>query len=41
VNGIRHTRHGWWLEEAGAGELIPTRPLDNDATADVVIVGGG
>ena len=41
MNGIRHTRHGWWLEEAGAGELIPTRPLENDATADVVIVGGG
>jgi glycine/D-amino acid oxidase-like deaminating enzyme len=36
---VRHTRHGWWLEEAG--EVTPTRPLDGDATADVVIVGGG
>ena len=34
-----HTRHGWWLEEAG--EVTPTRPLDGDARADVVIVGGG
>jgi glycine/D-amino acid oxidase-like deaminating enzyme len=34
-----HTRHGWWLEEAG--EVSPTRPLEGDATADVVIVGGG
>ena len=36
---LRHTRHGWWLEEAG--EITPTRPLDGDATADVVVVGGG
>ncbi len=34
-----HTRHGWWLEEAG--EVTPTRPLEGDANADVVIVGGG
>ncbi|MBM2822150.1 MAG: FAD-dependent oxidoreductase [Thermoleophilia bacterium] len=34
-----HTRHGWWLEEAG--EVTPTRPLEGDATGDVVIVGGG
>jgi glycine/D-amino acid oxidase-like deaminating enzyme len=34
-----HTRHGWWLEEAG--DIIPTRPLAGDASADVVIVGGG
>jgi len=34
-----HTRHGWWLEEAD--EVTPTRPLEGDATADVVIVGGG
>ena len=34
-----HTRHGWWLEEAG--EVNPTRPLEGDASADVVIVGGG
>ena len=25
-----HTRHGWWLEEAG--EVNPTRPLEGDAT---------
>jgi len=36
---VQHTRHGWWLEEAG--EVAPTRPLDGDATADVVVVGGG
>jgi glycine/D-amino acid oxidase-like deaminating enzyme len=36
---VRHTRHGWWLEEAG--EVTPTRPLDGDAAADVVVVGGG
>ena len=36
---MRHTRHGWWLEEAG--DVTPMRPLDGDATADVVIVGGG
>jgi glycine/D-amino acid oxidase-like deaminating enzyme len=38
---MRHTRHGWWLEEAGAGALVPTRPLAGDARADVVVVGGG
>jgi glycine/D-amino acid oxidase-like deaminating enzyme len=38
---MRHTRHGWWLEEAGANEIVPTRPLEEDTTADVVIVGGG
>ena len=36
---MRHTRHGWWLEEAG--DVVPTRPLDGDASADVVVVGGG
>ncbi len=36
---MRHTRYGYWLEEAGAVE--PTEPLARDATADVVIVGGG
>ena len=35
---MRHTRHGWWLEEAG--DVTPTRPLEGDAAADVVIVGG-
>ncbi len=36
---MRHTRHGWWLEEAE--EVIPTRPLDGETRADVVVVGGG
>ena len=36
---MRHTRHGWWLEEAG--ETTPTPPLDGEASADVVVVGGG
>ncbi|MBA2741778.1 MAG: hypothetical protein H0U46_07190, partial [Actinobacteria bacterium] len=36
---MRHTRHGWWLEEAGP--VVPTRPLDGNARADVVVVGGG
>ncbi|HEX4747366.1 MAG TPA: FAD-dependent oxidoreductase [Gaiellaceae bacterium] len=34
-----HTRTGWWLQEAG--DVTPTRALDDDAQADVVIVGGG
>jgi glycine/D-amino acid oxidase-like deaminating enzyme len=38
---VRHTRHGWWLEDAGAGDLVPARPLEGDTHADVVIVGGG
>ena len=36
---MRHTRYGWWLEEAGPIEA--TSPLDGDTTADVVVVGGG
>jgi glycine/D-amino acid oxidase-like deaminating enzyme len=36
---VRHTRQGWWLEEAG--DVLPTRPLEGDARADVVVVGGG
>jgi glycine/D-amino acid oxidase-like deaminating enzyme len=36
---MRHTRHGWWLEEAGT--VTPMRPLDGAASADVIIVGGG
>jgi glycine/D-amino acid oxidase-like deaminating enzyme len=39
VTGIRHTRYGWWLEEAGPVEPMP--PLEGDTTADVVVVGGG
>ena len=39
MDRVRHTRFGWWLEDAGPVE--PTAPLDGDATADVVVVGGG
>ena len=36
---MRHTRYGFWLEEAGLVEPAP--PLTGDTTADVVIVGAG
>jgi glycine/D-amino acid oxidase-like deaminating enzyme len=36
---MKHTRTGWWLEEAG--EVTPMRALDGDVSADVVVVGGG
>ena len=36
---MRHTRYGYWLEEAGRVE--PTAPLGGDTTADVVVVGAG
>ncbi len=36
---MRHTRYGYWLEEAGPVE--PTRPLAGHTFADVAIVGGG
>ena len=36
---MRHTRYGYWLEEAGPVE--PTQPLAGDTTADVVVVGAG
>jgi glycine/D-amino acid oxidase-like deaminating enzyme len=39
VDGVRHTRYGWWLEEAGPVERRP--PLDGETSADVVVVGGG
>ncbi len=35
----KHTRYGWWLEEAGLPE--PRPPLEGRADADVVVVGGG
>jgi glycine/D-amino acid oxidase-like deaminating enzyme len=35
----KHTRYGWWLEEAGFPR--PRPPLDGDVNADVVVVGGG
>jgi glycine/D-amino acid oxidase-like deaminating enzyme len=36
---MRHTRHGYWLEEAGPVEAAP--PLATGAQADVAVVGGG
>ena len=39
MDGARHTRYGWWLEEAGPVAALP--PLEEDTTADVVVVGGG
>jgi glycine/D-amino acid oxidase-like deaminating enzyme len=39
MDGVRHTRYGWWLEEAGPIEA--TAPLAGDTTADVAVVGGG
>ena len=36
---MRHTRTGWWLEEAG--DVTPQAPLAGDTRADVVVVGGG
>ena len=36
---MRHTAHGYWLEEAGTVEPAP--PLAGDREADVVVVGGG
>lgn len=39
MDAPRHTRYGYWLEEAGPVERAPR--LTEDTTADVVIVGGG
>jgi glycine/D-amino acid oxidase-like deaminating enzyme len=36
---VKHTAHGYWLEEAGEVELAPE--LVGDRSADVVVVGGG
>ncbi|HWM63670.1 MAG TPA: FAD-dependent oxidoreductase [Solirubrobacterales bacterium] len=36
---MKHTAHGYWLEEVG--EIEPTLPLSGDRSADVVVVGGG
>ncbi len=43
MSALRHTRHGWWLEEAttALGPIEPASALSGDATADVVVVGGG
>jgi len=39
MNNFRHTREGWWLEEAGTTQAFAG--LEGKRTADVVIVGGG
>ena len=36
---MRHTRLGYWIEEAG--EVEPRPPLAGDIEADVLVVGGG
>jgi glycine/D-amino acid oxidase-like deaminating enzyme len=36
---MRHTPHGYWLEEAGSVELAPG--LVGERSADVVVIGGG
>ncbi len=36
---MKHDRHGYWLEEAGAAEPLPA--LSGERSADVVVVGGG
>jgi glycine/D-amino acid oxidase-like deaminating enzyme len=36
---MEHTAHGYWLEEAGA--VSPAPALEGDASADVVVIGGG
>ena len=43
MTDLRHTRTGWWLEEATAalGAVEPAPPLAGDISADVLVVGGG
>ncbi len=36
---MKHTAHGYWLEEAG--DVSPTPELSGERSADVVVVGGG
>jgi glycine/D-amino acid oxidase-like deaminating enzyme len=36
---MKHTPHGYWLEEAG--EVAPLPELIGDKSADVVVIGGG
>jgi glycine/D-amino acid oxidase-like deaminating enzyme len=36
---MKHTRHGYWLEEAG--EVQPLPALERQRSADLVVVGGG
>jgi glycine/D-amino acid oxidase-like deaminating enzyme len=37
---VRHTRWGWWIEEAG-GAPAPLPALSGEIDADVLVVGGG
>ena len=39
MHGVRHTRYGWWLEDAGGVAAAP--PLEGPVSADVAVVGGG
>jgi glycine/D-amino acid oxidase-like deaminating enzyme len=39
VIGVRHTPHGYWLEEAGWQDPLP--PLEEELRADAVVIGGG
>jgi glycine/D-amino acid oxidase-like deaminating enzyme len=36
---MKHTPHGYWLEEAG--DVRPAAPLEGERSADVVVIGGG
>lgn len=36
---MKHTRHGYWLEEAG--DVEPAPQLSGELSADVVVIGGG
>ncbi|MGB7589393.1 MAG: FAD-dependent oxidoreductase, partial [Solirubrobacterales bacterium] len=36
---MQHTRHGYWLEEAGG--VVPTPPLLGRREVDVAVIGGG
>jgi glycine/D-amino acid oxidase-like deaminating enzyme len=36
---MKHTRHGYWLEEAG--EVAALRELEGTVSADVLVIGGG
>jgi glycine/D-amino acid oxidase-like deaminating enzyme len=36
---MKHTAHGYWLEEAG--EVAPLPELAGDVSADVLVIGGG
>jgi glycine/D-amino acid oxidase-like deaminating enzyme len=39
AGAMKHTPHGYWLEEAGA--VAPAPSLEGDRDADAVVVGGG